>query len=323
MPSPLIDIFIPTYEPNPDHLRAAIESVIAQSERDWMLLVYDDNSTMDVRSIVYEYIRDPRVCFMGSRRSRGIGGNWNASMSMATAPYFQFLFQDDTWEPNYVEEMVKVLKENPSAKFASADHRYDCEKDIANAYLYQEVRTFRNEHITEGLHKGQEFLHEWIKRELHPNVIGEPSFVMFTKALRHQVGDFAEDLPQFLDVEYWLRCLLKSDWYYLKKDLGSFRVHSKGASAQNQESGAGIYDRLECFERLLKWLPAFSELRSSTKKARNSALVTMARKFLKRRKEGKNTPVASSGKFKKFALRHPVLIGSALLKALLHKQDPL
>lgn len=312
----MIDILIPTYEPNPDHLRAAIKSVLDQTCTDWLLLVHDDASTMDVRSIVHEFIQHPNVCFKGSFQRQGIGGNWNASLANARRPYVQFLFQDDIWQPTYLQESVDVLERHPSVGFVASDHEYDCVESVANAYLYQEVRNFRNENIANGIHDHEEFLKYWITHELHPNMVGEPSFVMMRNELTKSVGKFAEDLPQFLDVEYWLRCLMKSDWFYRKENLGSFRVHPGGASAQNQESGAGIYDRLECFERVIRLAPTW-DIKRSARKARKTALVTMARKFLKRRKEGKNTPIASSGKFKKFALRHPVLMGSALMKALL------
>ena len=37
-----IAILMPVYEPNPDHLREAIESVQSQTLQDWTLFIRDD-----------------------------------------------------------------------------------------------------------------------------------------------------------------------------------------------------------------------------------------------------------------------------------------
>ncbi|UPA22441.1 glycosyltransferase [Candidatus Peribacteria bacterium] len=318
MAFPLIDILIPTYEADPVHLRAAIESAIAQTETRWRLLVNDDHSESNVRSSVEPFMRDSRVFFLKNNRRYGIGGNWNLSLEKGEAEYVQFLFQDDVWEPTYLEKMLAALQAHPTAGFAAADHTYDCSESTANAYKYQEVRAIRNEILQNGLQSGQELLHTWIKRQLHPNLIGEPSFVMLRQSLIRQIGFFAEDLPQFLDVEYWLRALSKSDIVYVKENLGSFRVHPKGASAQNEESGAGIYDRLLCFDKLILTLPWFGKTMRIAKKARKDALVVMIRKFFERRKNKQKTPMSGNGKkMKMFALNHPLLVTGALLKALI------
>ncbi len=310
----MIDILVPTYEPNPDHLKTAIRSALNQTEIRWQMLIHDDCSTIDVRAMIEEFLQDPRIRFERSTVRLGIGGNWNASEEQGTNPYVQYLFQDDHWEPRYLELTLQALEQNPSAGFVSAEHHYDCEEEMGVAELYQQVRDVRK-NIDGGLHTHDALLQSWIDRQLTPNIIGEPSFVMMRRSLMQEVGPFTEDMPQFLDVEYWLRCLQKSDWVFVKEELGTFRVHSMGASAQNQMSGAGMFDRLECFERLISSLPS-GDLRQVAIQSRNRALVTMARKFLKR-VSSKQKVSAKSGGMKKFAMRHPFLIGRALLQALL------
>lgn len=311
----LIDIYVPTYEPNPAFLREAIESAKSQTESRWRMLVHDDSSdVINVRSIVDDYINDPRIHFIKSHARLGIGGNWNACLRYGHAPFIQYLFQDDKWAPTYLETMLKTLEANPSVGFASADHSYLCDSEMKATQRYDEVRTIRNQMVTSGMHSGKELLQTWIENELHPNIIGEPSFVMLRRALVHQVGRFDEAMPQFLDSEYWMRCLQRSNYYAVGTNLGAFRVHAKAASARNQESGAGIYDRLNCFERLITTLPN-GDLKRKTITARNTALVSMAKKYLARKKEGKATPTSGNVFMKSFAMKHPILMTSALFKA--------
>ncbi len=318
---PLVSILIPTYEPNPAFLKEAIDSAIAQTETRWTMLIHDDCSTADVESMVKDYQKDPRITFTRSPVRLGIGGNWNACLKMCHGepveprpPFIQFLFQDDIWKPTYLAHMITALEENPSAGFASGGHIYACDISHEIEKLYQDVHRTR-EYFKTGLHDGSTLLKDWITQELHPNIIGEPSFVMLRRSLVDSVGPFAEDMPQFLDVEYWTRCLLKADWVWVKGNLGSFRVHEAGASAQNQVSGAGIYDRLRCFEQIIHSLPS-SDLKIAAIKARNKALDGMAKKFLHRLRGKKKIPTQGSSGMWKFAMRHPVLMMRSLLRAI-------
>lgn len=313
----LVAVCIPTYEPDPAHLRAAIESVLSQTEQRFHIFICDDASSIDVQSFVESYTKDPRITFVRSNHRLGIGGNWNACLRCAIksgAPYIQFLFQDDVWNANYLKNAIDALEKNPSAGIAAVWHHYEYEGDIPTRALYENVLKIRKQVFKHGLNNGKTLLGTWIERELHPNLIGEPSFVMLRSETAKHIGFFDEAMPQFLDVEYWLRCLTHTDVAFVPEDSGAFRVHPGGASAKNFESGAGIYDRLACFERVIALLPAGPE-RDAAKLARKSALTDMVRKFLHRKKQGKGTPMWGSGKLMKFVLRHPVHFMNAVLNA--------
>jgi hypothetical protein len=95
-----------------------------------------------------------------------------------------------------------------------------------------------------------------------------------------------------------------------------FRVHTKGASFVNEQSGSGMTDRLRCFEILKESFPHGPD-RDRVIEARNRALETMAKKFFARVSEKK--AVTSKGNTKKlaaFCMRHPFLMSRAALKAL-------
>lgn len=315
MNTPIVSILMPTYEPNPQHLSEALHSLFAQTQQDWTLFIHDDASKSNVLGMVKPYLEDSRIRFERSAKNLGIGGNWNACVERATAPYVQFLFQDDLWGKNHLEKALEVLEANPSAGFVSLEHLYQYEGGMP-VEAYERLRNFRKENVEAGLHTGEKFLLWWIRNELHPNVIGEPPFVMFRKSLLETVGPFNEKMPQFLDVEYWVRCLQKSDWYYVKEDIGAFRVHPAAASARNAASGAGIYDRFTCFEQLIASLPP-GTMKKEAVAARNRALSTMAWKFFDRIKNRKAVTAkgGGGGVLKKFCLKHPFLTLRAVVCA--------
>lgn len=313
MPSPLVDVLIPTYNPRPEHLTEALRSLLAQSCPDWTALVHDDCSSVDVRAIVAPFLSDTRIRFVRSDVRLGIGGNWNACVKQTSAPFVAYLFQDDVWAPSYLAEAMNVLETNAAVGFVSLEHMYTIEGEMTTAPLYEAVRDFRDQHVKAGLHSGTALLTWWIERELTPNIVGEPSFVVIRREAMEKMGPFLNDMPQFLDVEYWTRLLLAYDWYFLRGNFGAFRVHVKGASAVNQETGQGLFDRLRCFELLIATLSR--EDRPIAVLARGKALKAMVTKFRRRVGSGKKVSAQGSGELKKFCMRHPILILKAIVQS--------
>ena len=312
-PMPAVSVLIPTYQPNPGFLREALESLRKQSLQDWTALIHDDCSEIDLESMIKPFLADPRFRFERSACRLGIGGNWNACVLRSDAPLVAFLFQDDVWNPDYLQSAVEALTKHPNAGFVSLDHRYESTENMATMPLYQAVRTFRKKNIHSGLHRGKELLQLWIGHELHPNIVGEPSFVVMRRSVMKQAGAFLTDMPQFLDTEYWLRLLTITDWINLDdREYGMFRVHAGGASAMNQEAGEGLYDRLRCFERLIGSLEG--ESRSAAAAARNNAVQTMIVKFFDRIGSGKKASPKGGGTLVKFCLRHPIVIGIGMYR---------
>jgi glycosyltransferase involved in cell wall biosynthesis len=310
---PTVDILIPTYNPKREHLTAALRCVQAQTMQDWRLLVHDDFcETSQAASIVEPFLADPRIIFRKSPVRLGIGGNWNACVAEGKAPFVAFIFQDDIWEPGYLEESLKALHAHPSAGFASVKHRYQYEGSVPNADQYEALQAVKHRDVRPGLHHGKTFLQWWIARELSPNVIGEPSFVVLRRSVMEQAGTFLMDMPQSLDVEYWIRMLVISDWVNIPLELGAFRVHPSGTSAVNNEAGQGLFDRLRNMERLVELLDG--EDRRVAVKARNAAVEKMVEKFFQRVRSGKRVSSKGSGVLKKFCLRHPLLITRSILK---------
>lgn len=320
---PLVNILLPTYEPASRHLTEAIESVLKQTEQRWTLLIHDDASMIDVRAIAEPYLRDPRIAFARSRHRRGIGGNWNAAyrMSHTAAPFVQYLFQDDTWHPLYLERALQRMEQYPDIGFVAAQHDYRFEGQCPVQRQYETTVAVRRDLIAPGKHDGTAFLQWWLRRGLHPNIIGEPSFVLLRRSLVERVGGFAEDMPQVLDVEYWVRILPNTAWYNLEGSHGTFRVHASGASARNREEGEGLFDRLCCIERATRMLPPSS--RAHARATVEHQLQEMILKFLRRREDGSQVSYGGSATLPRFALRHPVLSLRALRGALARRKRPL
>lgn len=309
MATPTVSILLPTYEPKPEHLRETLECLRQQTFTDWTAIIHDDASTSDVSAMIEPYLHDPRFSLVRGDRRRGMGGNWNQCLKQASALFVQFLFQDDFWRPDYLKRCLKVLEADPTLGFVATEKHYqiDGEPQFVEAKrdYYDRVREAQRA-IRAGKHDGLQYLSQWMEQGLHPNTIGEPCFVMLRRSIINQVGLFSEELKQGLDMEYWIRCLLKSPWFFLRGELGAFRVHADGTSARNYSAGQGFADRLHCFDLLVDSLPT-PALRSEARRIRRRELSVMLAKFLARRKVGGTARGNGGGAMMTFFTKHPVL----------------
>lgn len=308
-----VSVLIPTYKPQRTHLTESLESLRAQTETNWECIICNEPADGDIRDIVMDYLVDERFQLYQNEKPLGIGGNWNHCFSKASGNIIAYLFQDDLWEPDYLEKALTIFAKHHDVGIISMFHKYQYDEDLWTIDGYEHVKKVLKD-INPGHHEGKEILQWWLKRNMHPNIIGEPPFVVLRKELMEKVGPFNEHMPQFLDVEYWLRCLQKSNWYFAAdKHYGAFRVHGDAASAKNNESGKGLYDRLTVFEQLIKSLKG--DGKKIAIQSRNRSVQDMIEKFLNRMKHNKGVSSEGGGQVIKFVLRHPLVVGAGLVRA--------
>ncbi|WP_273446931.1 glycosyltransferase family 2 protein [Neolewinella agarilytica] len=103
MSSPLFTIIIPTHN-RAERLSVAVESVLAQECEDWELLIIDDGSTDNTRSVA-ESFTDQRIRYH-YQENRQLNGARNTGVRLATGRYIGFLDDDDLFKPDH----LSVLK---------------------------------------------------------------------------------------------------------------------------------------------------------------------------------------------------------------------
>jgi glycosyltransferase involved in cell wall biosynthesis len=305
-----VSILLPCYKPEIVHFKHALHTLLTQTFTDWNATILHQPSDKDVRFEIAKELEDQRITFVQSETLRNIGENWNAVYAYANSEYVQFLFHDDIWYENYLEESVKILDSHADVGFTAAYHDYQYEGAIDNKQMYEGVQNIRKS-IAGKKHNGNEFLLWWLKRGLHPNVIGEPPFVMMRKSIMDRIGPFHENLPQFLDSEYWTKLLGVTNFYFIPESLGAFRIHEGAASAQNQRAGKGLTDRLQTIAQLSQNKNV--DIKKTAKKTLDNVLPRMFRKYLDRKNDGKNVPGSKGTGMKEFALHHPLLVTKSII----------
>lgn len=95
-------------------LPTAVESVFAQTFRDWELLVIDDGSSDDTPEVVRPFLPDRRVRYLRSDRL-GQPRAKNLGIRLGRGEFVAFLDADDAWEPTKLEKQLAVFAANPEA----------------------------------------------------------------------------------------------------------------------------------------------------------------------------------------------------------------
>jgi glycosyltransferase involved in cell wall biosynthesis len=96
-----------------------LDALAAQTYPNLEILVSDDASPDDTADVCERYAAtDSRFRVIRQPRNLGWAGNVNALLRGARGDYLVFAFQDDLFDPTYVERCVAALEANPRAVLA-------------------------------------------------------------------------------------------------------------------------------------------------------------------------------------------------------------
>ncbi|MCM8782638.1 MAG: glycosyltransferase family 2 protein, partial [Candidatus Omnitrophica bacterium] len=97
-----VNIIIPTYNRSL-FLCKAIESILAQTFNDFEIIVVDDGSTDNTRSVLEKYGYPIRYLY---QQKQGRSEARNTGIKIAKGEYIAFLDDDDIWMPDKLEKQI-------------------------------------------------------------------------------------------------------------------------------------------------------------------------------------------------------------------------
>src|SRR5437868_2983730 len=115
MTSPLVSIIMPAYNAG-KYIAEAIQSVRAQTHKNWELLICDDGSTDGTVAIISSF-KEPRIRFF-TQPHAGVSAARNLAMGNMLGDYFCFLDADDVLPPNSLTARLEMLERDKSLSFA-------------------------------------------------------------------------------------------------------------------------------------------------------------------------------------------------------------
>jgi glycosyltransferase involved in cell wall biosynthesis len=95
-------------------LRESLNSLLAQTFRDFELIISDNASTDQTEQICREYAaKDPRIRYDRNETNLGASKNYNRVFELSTGEYFKWAAADDLCAPTMLEQCVCILDQNP------------------------------------------------------------------------------------------------------------------------------------------------------------------------------------------------------------------
>lgn len=118
-----ITAVLPLKHHHPRLLRAAIESMFAQTDAHWRLLVVVEPEDLTVFTAeLSEALRDPRVRLIPNRHHR-YAGAFNTGVEAAESEFVAILLSDDMWASNAVETLRASIQAHPEVDFFHSGRR--------------------------------------------------------------------------------------------------------------------------------------------------------------------------------------------------------
>lgn len=102
-----------------EHLRAAMDSVFAQTLDDWEIVFWDNGSSDCSADIAQSY--GDRVRYFRAERTVPLGAARNQAIARARGEFIAFLDCDDLWHPEKLARQVALFRANPAVGLVSCD----------------------------------------------------------------------------------------------------------------------------------------------------------------------------------------------------------
>jgi len=211
---PRITVFMPVYN-RETYVEASIESVLAQSFRDFELLILDDGSTDRTPEILDE-VRDSRVRVVRNETNQGIPAARNRGLELARGEFLALLDSDDLAHRKRFAKQVDFLDRNADHALVGSwarkiDAKGKRKKVLRRPLTWERIRA----------------------RLLFMGTLRTPSVMGRLDVLRRY--RFSAEFPVCSDTDYWRRIVLDHRCANLPEALICYRKHDGGITGSNVE----------------------------------------------------------------------------------------
>jgi glycosyltransferase involved in cell wall biosynthesis len=210
-----VTVVVPAYNAA-KYLSETIESVLAQTFKDFELLVIDDGSTDNTAEIAHQYSQQDSRVKLFYQENQGVSVARNMGIQMAQGEFVAFLDSDDQWLSDKLAVHIEHLTSQPELGISFAKVEFMTPDSNPTGQ-------FSNSSLT-NLTSVQLY---------YENLIITPSNVVIRRAVFKQVGNFDPNLKGTEDAELFLR-ISCNGWKVegIDRVLTRYRTSIGGVSSQ-------------------------------------------------------------------------------------------
>lgn len=209
----MFSIIIPLYNKQ-NYIATTMQSVLRQTFSDFEVIVVNDSSTDDSLRIVKEFT-DDRIT-VHTIPNGGVSAARNYGIARATREYICFLDADDTWSPDYLEAVRRMIATHPGCTM------YGTSYTIRNRTASRRAETVFSS--VEPYH----IIGNYCK------MVGENGYTPFwtsavcaPRCMFDTVGGFAPGINAAEDLDMWLRLGLAGKVCFHTVPLATYMADSE------------------------------------------------------------------------------------------------
>jgi glycosyltransferase involved in cell wall biosynthesis len=218
---PLVSFCLPTYG-RARFIGRTLSSVLAQTVRDFEVIVVDDCSPDDTRAVVANF-DDPRLTYIRNDMNQGVPGNLDRAMRLGRGQFLVLLEDHDLLAPTYLEATLAVANRYPSVAVVSTDIVTVDDDD-------RPVDIYRNQF--EERTPGRVLLRRLLTRHDCPFSV---TTLVRASALDGLEPLFDRRYGWYADQYLWLRVFTRGDLGYVRQPLLYFRLRESDHVLQERE----------------------------------------------------------------------------------------
>ncbi len=204
-----VSVIIPTFN-SAQFLTAAVDSVLAQTFKDFEIIVVDDGSVDNTEEVLKKYGDSIRYI---KQKNQGVSIARNNGINLSNAKYVSFLDADDTWLPLKLERQMKALASQPEYRLCFTNF-IPVDADMKP---FDKFRLYPQGTALEDL-------------LLRGNLIGSICTVVCERTLFDEIGGFDPEFSQCADWDMWVRLATKTEFLFVDEKLVTYRHHNTNMS---------------------------------------------------------------------------------------------
>ncbi len=233
--APLVSIIVPCYN-HAAYLEERLESVYGQSYQNFEVLLLDDESTDESRSILEswreKYPGKTRTCF-NEQNCGSVFGQWQKGMELAKGELIWIAESDDCCDPDFLEKLVPAFRDEAvMLAFCRSDFMQQGERINTTEFYLKELDAFdwsASFYVTAG----QLVEHAFSMLNVIPNV--SSSLFRRPVTLSEELLSMWKDMKLCGDWVFYLECIKGGCVFYCHETTNYYRVHGESTSLKVQQ----------------------------------------------------------------------------------------
>jgi glycosyltransferase involved in cell wall biosynthesis len=220
--TPLVSVVIPTYNSSGTLIRS-IESVFKQTYRNFEIIVIDDGSTDDTKTVLAPYSNDKRIMYL-YQDNAGCGVARNNGVAIAQGEFIAFLDADDYWHEEKLRFQMEIFEKHA---------------DVIVCY----TESYIKEPLSDLVWETKRNIHQLPRSGILTRFFAFHNVVTLSSAIVRKssfekVGGFTNhyDLMMVADLDLWLKLAPTGKFYAIPTPLMFYQIHRGITQAQIREN---------------------------------------------------------------------------------------